>query len=490
MRNFQRFYILALSLALVMGSLLTFVQPAAAAVELKDLAECSDYARPAVERLVAQEVISGDENNYFNPKTAVTRGEIITIIVRALDIEALNLPDTASFKDVPKGHWANNYVETAYARGIVKGVSSDRFGVNQKCTREEMATMFVRSFNILDESGSKLALPTVDMTTYTDNQAVSTWAKDTVGFALYSGLLFGTSATTLSPQAMAVREQAAVLIDRFLARYDTIKSDRQATALLNQAQNNLANTMMLSNHSTSSSQFTLWAPLTDLPQKFAVTTDTVNQAIWPNLMHSITKMEMPGLPQDEYPPYSFEQYLADRIVYEKVIDGNTTAGWERYSPLNETEASEIMGIAKENLTALLDPGLLAHQTGKCTVDEAVVNGAPGYKITYTGSITDLRSYLLNVLPKLIPQDTSSPQNWLEDLVAAVTAASYTQTYYIGVSDGKLWSTNLKVQIDCRQTNSNDTMPIKTMIIDAATDNYQYDGVSMTLPEEARSAPEK
>ncbi|MGE5379730.1 MAG: S-layer homology domain-containing protein [Methylocystaceae bacterium] len=465
------------------------VQPAAAA-EIKDLTACSDYARPSVERLAANGIISGDQNGYFKPHDTVTRGEMITIIVRALDIESNNSPATATFKDVPTAHWANKYVESAYARGIVKGLTTDYFGVDKNCTREEMAAMFVRAFKVFDDSGSTLALPTLDLNDYSDDQQVSAWAKDAMGFALYSGLLFGTSKTTISPQAAAVREQAAVLVDRFKNRYASIKADRQAGIWLNKAYNSLTAAPALAQHTASNTQFVMWQASADFPQEFSVNTDSNSEAIWPGLIHSITRMNMPGLPQNDYPPYSFEQYLDNNVVYEKVTEGDTTAGWEHYPALSPDETSQIMAAYKDNLTAILDPGLIAHQTGICTVATTTSNNKPVYQVSYTGNITDLESYLRDVLPALIPQEASSPDNWIDDIVSVYTSASYTQTYTIGADDGKLYGTSLQLQIDCRQSDNTEALPLKTMTIKAFTDNYLYDNIGIVLPDAAKNSPEK
>jgi len=310
----RRFIIAVLFLALVAGNSLALPQPAAATV-IKDLATCSNYARPAVERLAAQEIINGNEQGNFKPLANITRGEMITMMVRALKITAPNLPATATFKDVPAGHWASSYVEAAHARGIVSGISIDQFGVDLPCTREEMAAMFVRAFKVLDDTSSILPLPGADLSSYSDQAKISSWARETMGFALYSGLLFGTSKTTISPQILALREQAAVLVDRLLVRYPSLKADRQAAMLINLAHNQLANTSMLANHSLTKTEFALTASA-DIPQQFSVITQSNNRGIWPNKMYSLTQMEMPGLPADEYPPYSFEQYLENGIVYE------------------------------------------------------------------------------------------------------------------------------------------------------------------------------
>jgi hypothetical protein len=53
---------------------------------------------------------------------------------------------------------------------------------------------------------------------FTDKGSVSVWAADTVGWAVGTGLINGTTASLLSPQGTATRAQVAVMIQR-LANY-------------------------------------------------------------------------------------------------------------------------------------------------------------------------------------------------------------------------------------------------------------------------------
>jgi hypothetical protein len=112
---------------------------AKAEVSLRDIGSSSDYAKASIISLAQSNIISGDENGYFHPYNTIKRSEMIKIIVNALGLDTENLPETPTFTDVPKDHWAFKYVEAGYRAGIVKGVTSSLFGVDRECTREEMA---------------------------------------------------------------------------------------------------------------------------------------------------------------------------------------------------------------------------------------------------------------------------------------------------------------------------------------------------------------
>ena len=132
-----------------------------------------------------------------------------------MDIDTTNIPDVQTFTDIPKTHWAYPYVEAAYQKGIIKGTSSSLFGTGSKCTREQMAAMFVRSMGLNDEN-----IKGLQSYYYTgalnDSDKISAWAKDYVEFAMTAGLMNGTGGGNFGAGEFAQREQAAVLTDRFL----------------------------------------------------------------------------------------------------------------------------------------------------------------------------------------------------------------------------------------------------------------------------------
>ena len=51
---------------------------------------------------------------------------------------------------------------------------------------------------------------------YSDAENVSTWATDTMQWAVAKGLLTGVTADTLQPQGAATRAQVAAILQRFL----------------------------------------------------------------------------------------------------------------------------------------------------------------------------------------------------------------------------------------------------------------------------------
>lgn len=95
------------------------------------------------EILAELNIIKGS-NGDFNESATLTRGELITIILRLKALDKINftLPDVPSFSDVPKAHWAFKSVEIAKFYKITDGLGNGKFGINNKVTYQQ-AVMFL-----------------------------------------------------------------------------------------------------------------------------------------------------------------------------------------------------------------------------------------------------------------------------------------------------------------------------------------------------------
>lgn len=204
------------------SSILFYTPAVNASTVIKDIDISYDYAKQSILNLASKNIISGDENGNFNPLSTITRGEMVKMIVNAQNIDTSNIPDIPAFNDVPKEHWAYKYVEAAAQAGIVQGISPDIFGVNQECTREEMAAMFVRSIGLSEEDmiGQQ---PYIYFNSLKDKDTVSSWAKEYVEFTLSTNLMQGIDTDIYGGKEPAQRQQVAVLTDRFISNGDSLQ---------------------------------------------------------------------------------------------------------------------------------------------------------------------------------------------------------------------------------------------------------------------------
>ena len=97
------------------------------------------YAKP-VTYLAHIEAVAGYYDGMFRPDESITRAEFITILSRFDKTEGNG---AASFFDV-EGHWAEEYINKAAAKGWITGYFDGSFKPDDNMTRAEMVTMVNR----------------------------------------------------------------------------------------------------------------------------------------------------------------------------------------------------------------------------------------------------------------------------------------------------------------------------------------------------------
>ncbi|MGO4695681.1 S-layer homology domain-containing protein [Paenibacillus sp. 2TAB26] len=171
------------------------------------------WAKADIMEMVDRGVVSGMSMDRFAPNDKVTRAQFAMMLAGALKLkEGSGNP----FKDVKKGAWYEDSVKKAYAAGIVKGASAESFEPEKEITREEMAVMLVRAkayaLGVKPETLKEGKLPS-----YSDDGSISGWARSSLSVAVQAKLMKGRSASLLAPKGHTTRAESAVVLKRLLA---------------------------------------------------------------------------------------------------------------------------------------------------------------------------------------------------------------------------------------------------------------------------------
>lgn len=120
---------------------------------------------------------------------------------------AVQQPSTGStnFSDVPANQWYAPAVSYVTQRGLFSGVSETQFAPSQSMTRGMLVSVLYR-FNGTSHTGSS---PFADV----PNNA---WYGNAVSWAYANNLVSGVSDTSFAPNTPITREQAAVMLARYL----------------------------------------------------------------------------------------------------------------------------------------------------------------------------------------------------------------------------------------------------------------------------------
>ncbi len=160
-------------------------------------------------RYVYEKSLMQGTGNGFEPEAKMTRGMVVTVLYRMAKPEGG--VNTHSFADVTEDKWYHDGVAWAASTGIAEGVSETEFAPDADITREQLALIIYRFAKIwgYDVSGAS------DISGFSDAKDISEWALDAIKWANKTGILNGTSKTTLSPKGVATRAQVAAILMRF-----------------------------------------------------------------------------------------------------------------------------------------------------------------------------------------------------------------------------------------------------------------------------------
>ncbi|MBQ3183569.1 MAG: S-layer homology domain-containing protein, partial [Clostridia bacterium] len=176
---------------------------------------------------VKQGYVSGMTETTFAPNNNLTRAQFLTLLAK-LDGVDLTMYDTveSGFEDVKTNHWFNEVVCWAVENEFTSGLSETKFGPNNNITRAQLARFF---YVYTEKKGFDVSV-SADLSAFEDANKIQDWAVPSVKWAVAKGLITGTTATTLAPNATATRAQAARIIMMYSATNFMLAADLNPTA--------------------------------------------------------------------------------------------------------------------------------------------------------------------------------------------------------------------------------------------------------------------
>ena len=168
----------------------------------------------AVDYMVGMGYMNGMSASHFGPNTELNRAMMVTILHRiAGSPEATG---THSFVDVPDGQFYSEPVLWALEKGVTTGLDDTHFAPGKSLTRQELVTFLYRFAGVMGYDTTA----TTDLSAYTDAAKVQPYAIEPFQWAVAAGVVNGTSATTLSPEATTTRAQICIMVSRLLTAQD------------------------------------------------------------------------------------------------------------------------------------------------------------------------------------------------------------------------------------------------------------------------------
>ena len=158
-------------------------------------------------------LMDGISMTSFGADQNTTRGQVVTILWRLT-----GEPRAArnnQFTDVSSNAYYNTAISWAAENGIVKGYDSKTFRPNANVTREQLAAILYRYAEYMNLSTRGAS----NLTKFDDYYSIGTWARDSLAWANYHGLINGVDSYHIDPKGNPPRAQLAAILHRFAVEF-------------------------------------------------------------------------------------------------------------------------------------------------------------------------------------------------------------------------------------------------------------------------------
>src|SRR5690606_25848877 len=102
------------------------------------------WAFDFIAQVAGENLVTGYPDGYFRPDQPITRAELTTLVLRMRNIPLQSFIGQNVFDDLSSDHWAQDYIGTASALGLVLGYEDGAFAPNRSIQRDEAVVLFSR----------------------------------------------------------------------------------------------------------------------------------------------------------------------------------------------------------------------------------------------------------------------------------------------------------------------------------------------------------
>jgi hypothetical protein len=148
----------------------------------------------------------------FCSSSTITRGELATVVIRALFGDTFSYSPVPYFTDVQTTDWRFPYIQKLRDLGITHGTGATTYSPGLNATRRDAAVFVTRAYAYRNFGGTE-NFP-VCANPYFNDVPPSDIAYNYIQEFRFLGMTAGTGGGTYSPDLVASRENTAVFIER------------------------------------------------------------------------------------------------------------------------------------------------------------------------------------------------------------------------------------------------------------------------------------
>lgn len=179
------------------------------------------WAQKNIQALVDKGILTGDANKKFNPNGTVTREQIATMVAKGFELDSsATSGTTSSFSDVAANRWSSSYVEATKDYFTTSG----KFEPTKEATRLEVVVTLIKAYldsNSSVELVSSEEAETILSAKFKDATSIAAASRPYVATAVELGVVNGDSAGKFNASKTVTRAEIASMLNSILALVDS-----------------------------------------------------------------------------------------------------------------------------------------------------------------------------------------------------------------------------------------------------------------------------
>lgn len=180
------------------------------------------FAEGDIKKLFAMQILDG-QPEYYQPGQAITRGQFVTMLVKAVKLPVEETTQKKSggkkkaevvnivFPDVTQDREEYKYIMSAYKNGLAVGRDNGHFYTDSPIERQEAIVILLRTLGL-----ENLGLEPTSITPFTDSRNIADWATKEVYAAARLGIIAGDQDGNFRPKSYVSKAEAAAFVNRLV----------------------------------------------------------------------------------------------------------------------------------------------------------------------------------------------------------------------------------------------------------------------------------
>ena len=170
------------------------------------------WAEAEISDLYNRGIVTGVTANRFEPERVINRAEFCTLLAKTLGITIEQY--RGEFADVKTTDWYSDVIYSCVANGLLTSdtIKNNNARPTEPITREEMAVAVKAAFELAEKE-----MPADKEVEINDAESISDWAKDAVTAVCKAGIMVGDDAQNFNPLGETKRAEAVAVISRLIS---------------------------------------------------------------------------------------------------------------------------------------------------------------------------------------------------------------------------------------------------------------------------------